>query len=356
MARYEVRYSESRDQLRDNFSDCMGVPTWSEPEPAGAASTATVFFNTFDTLLFFAIRGADEAGNLAPISNIAALVLPAPPPTPSPPKPTGTTAPVQPTAPPFDNRLLLIVLLCVAGVIILCVLLVMYYFLLYKRRKPAPDEGLQGYVNTVAMTTEISRESTPVKVPFDAEREGFSTPLAHEISSQRWAAPDILQSPAGGQGPSLGPGSGLGSAVNGQPLSLGPRPGRARYNSYQTPYVEDMAFDGRSLGSTPPGGSVASLASAGRSRPDTTDAPWGRGQDSRGPDGRGRLGTSGESWGRGGESGGRVDSPGEPWSRGGASPGSFGSQSSRVDMSCGDLGLPSPVRLGDRRRRNVTQV
>ena len=342
MARYEVRYSESRDQLRDHFSDCMGLPTWSEPEPAGAASTTTVDFHTFDTLLFFAIRGADTAGNVAPISNMASLVLPAPPPTPSPPPPTGTTAPVQPTAPPFDNRLLLIVLLCVAGVIVLCVLLVMYYFLLYKRRKPAPDKGLQGYVNTVAMTTEISRESTPVKVPFDAEREGFSTPVSHEISSQRWAAPDILQSPA----PGTVPGSVPGSAVNSQPLGLGlgPRPGRARYNSYQTPYVEDMAYDGRSLGSTPPGGSVASLASAGRPRPDTTDSPWGRD-----PDGRGRLATSGESWSRSGDGG-------EPWTRGGASPGSMGSQSSRVDMSCGDLGLPSPARPGDRRRRNVTQV
>ncbi|XP_043216154.1 calcium-activated chloride channel regulator 4A-like [Amphibalanus amphitrite] len=338
--RYEVRYSESRDQLRDHFSDCMGVPTWSEPEPAGAASSATVGVRTFDTLLFFGIRGVDAVGNAAPVSNLVAVVVPAPPPTPSPPPPTGTTAPVQPTAPPFDNRLLLIVLLCVAGVIVLCVLLVMYYFLLYKRRKPAPDEGLQGYVNTVAMTTELSRESTPVKVPFDHEREGFSTPTAQEISSQRWAAPDILQSPRGAPVPAAGgPGLGLGRA------------GRARYNSYQTPYVEDMAYDGRSLGSTPPGGSVASLASAGRPRPDMTDSPWGRGAD-----GRARLATSGESWGRPGELAGRLDSPGEPWTRGGASPGSLGSQSSRADMSCGDLGLPSPARPGDRRRRNVTQV
>ncbi|XP_037081542.1 wiskott-Aldrich syndrome protein homolog 1-like, partial [Pollicipes pollicipes] len=277
VSHYEVRFSESRAQLRDHFTDCTSVPHWSQPEPAGTPSRAVIDFHTVDKLLFFAIRGVDAAGNVAPISNAVALVLPAPPPPPSPPPPTGTTSPVQPTPPPFDSRLLLIGLLCVAGLIVLLVLLAMYYFLVYRRKKPAPDSRMRGYVNTVALASELSREPTPVKVAYGSERNGFTPVEAHNPGLTRWGVTDTppalgFEPHRSGTPPHQPPGRwgasdtpptpGLGAHHHSGLSAPGVR--RARYNSYQTPYDEDMVPDGRSLDSTPPVGSQASLASDGR--------------------------------------------------------------------------------------------
>ncbi|XP_037083627.1 calcium-activated chloride channel regulator 4A-like [Pollicipes pollicipes] len=330
VSHYEVRFSESRAQLRDHFTDCTSVPHWSQPEPAGTPSLAVIDFHTVDKLLFFAIRGVDEAGNVARISNVVALVLPPPPPTLSPPPPTGTTAPIQPSPPPFDDHLLLIVLLCVAGVILLIVLLALYYFFCYRRRKPDPGAGASRHITTVTVPTVESREPTPVKIAYDLEKEKAVQTISDGQTPSMWTASDILDT----RDRRHSPDDSFSNYASGQPLNasqLGT--GRARYNSYQTPFVEDMPYDGRSLVSTQPSDSFMSLTSDPRHRNNNTlsegePAGWPSDKDSLVQAQRVR--------------GGRLPPPTLPKPR--LHPADGSQHGSRASVA------------GDRRQRNVTQV
>ena len=332
VSHYEIRYSESRDQLRDHFSECQTVSEWSQPEPAGTPSLAVIDFHTANTLFFFAIRGVDEAGNAAELSNIVSLVMPPPPQTPTSPPPTGgTAAPVQPTPAAFDNQLLLIVLLCVAGVMLLIILMALYYFLCHRRRKPDPGTGAKQHITTVTVPPVESREPTPVKIAYDMEKEDAGRSLSSEGPTPvMWTASNILNTSE----PPYTPSDSRNYGHYSTNLHLGSGGGRARYNSYQTPYVEDMPYDGRSLVSTQPSDSFLSLASDPRHRNNNTlseggePAGWPSDKDSLVAQQRGRPA-------------GRMPPPTLPKPRVGLEDGQQGSRASIA---------------GDRKRRNVTQV
>ncbi|KAF0288508.1 Calcium-activated chloride channel regulator 4A [Amphibalanus amphitrite] len=275
VALYDVRFSESRNQLRDHFSECQAVSEWSQPEPTGTPSLAVIDFHTVNTMFFFAIRGVDEAGNAAELSNIVSVVMPPPPPTPSPVPPTGTSAPPQPTSPTYDNTLLLIVLLCAAGVMLVVVLLALYYFLCHRRRKPDPGTGSVSstrHITTVTVPPVESREPTPVKIAYDMDKETGVKIVSDGQTPSMWTASDILDT--GREHRRHSPDDSYGNYSNGLTLSAAHlqsgAAGRARYNSYQTPYVEDMTYDGRSLVSTQPSDSFLSLTSDPRQRNNNT--------------------------------------------------------------------------------------
>ena len=343
VALYEVRYSESRDQLRDHFSECQTVSEWSQPEPAGTPSLAVIDFHTVNTLFFFAIRGVDEAGNAGPLSNIVSLVMPPPPHTPTPPTPTGTSSPPQPTPSPYDNSLLLIVLLCVAGVMLLIVLLALYYFLCYRRRKPDPGAGAISsprHITTVTVPPVESREPTPVKIAYDLEKEKGVQTVSDGQTPSMWTASDILDT--GRDHRRHSPDDSYHNYGNSLTLSAaqlqngGGGVGRARYNSYQTPYVEDMPYDGRSLVSTQPSDSFLSLASDPRHRNNNTLSEGG--EPVGWPSDKDSLVAAQQR----GRPAGRVPPPTLPKPR--LSPVEGGQSSARGSVA------------GDRRLRNVTQV
>ncbi|XP_037082326.1 calcium-activated chloride channel regulator 4-like [Pollicipes pollicipes] len=331
VSHYEVRFSESRAQLRDHFTDCTSVPHWSQPEPAGTPSLAVIDFHTVDKLLFFAIRGVDEAGNVARISNVVALMMPPPPATPSPPPPTEASSPVRPTPPAFDNQLLLIVLLCVAGVVLLIVLLALYYFLCYRRRKPDPGAGASRHITTVTVPSVESREPTPVKIAYDLEKEEAVRSLSEGPTPVMWTASNILNTSEPCYSPDT---RSYGHYSNNLHLNAAHMSaGRARYNSYQTPYGEDMTYDGRSLVSTQPSDSFMSLTSDPRPRNNNTlsegePAGWPSDKDSLVQAQRVR--------------GGRLPPPTLPKPR--LHPADGSQHGSRASIA------------GDKKRRNVTQV
>ncbi|XP_043230833.1 calcium-activated chloride channel regulator 4A-like [Amphibalanus amphitrite] len=331
VAHYEVRFSESRDQLRDHFSECETVSEWSQPEPAGTPSLAVIDFHAVNTMFFFAIRGVDEAGNAAELSNIVSLVMPPPPPTSTTPAPTGgTAAPVQPTPAAFDNQLLLIVLLCVAGVMMLIILMALYYFLCHRRRKPDPGTGAKQHITTVTVPTVESREPTPVKIAYDLEKEDHGRSLSSEGPTPvMWTASNILNTSERPYTPSESRNYGHYSAN----LHLGSAAGRARYNSYQTPYVEDMTYDGRSLVSTQPSDSFLSLTSDPRQRNNNTLSEGG--EPAGWPSDKDSLVAAQQR----GRPGGRAPPPTLPKPRLDEAP-----HGSRASIA------------GDRKRRNVTQV
>lgn len=70
---YQRKYSESADSLRNNFTACRNWPEAVGPRlsPANARDSVRIS-GTFPTgvALFFAIKGVDEVGNVANISNI----------------------------------------------------------------------------------------------------------------------------------------------------------------------------------------------------------------------------------------------------------------------------------------------
>ncbi|XP_029473516.1 calcium-activated chloride channel regulator 1 [Rhinatrema bivittatum] len=105
-ARYDIRMSKNRLQLKENFENATAINSSSlKPQPAGSRETFSFLPDNLiienGTKMYFALRAIDGIGILSDISNTAMATFFIPP-TPVPPTvPDNSTTPVPPTAP--DN-------------------------------------------------------------------------------------------------------------------------------------------------------------------------------------------------------------------------------------------------------------
>lgn len=262
VSRYEVRFSDDRNVLMKNFSKATSVPHWTQPRPAGEPSVAVIDFNMFNTLLYFAIRGVDEAGNKAPVSNIVTVVVPPPPIS------TSTTPPIinpQPSGSVLDRSTLLIILLCVAAALMFIVCIAVYFFMCYRRR--TKNEKTIKADSITVIPYDRSRASTPVKHPAltmaynntlpKQESNGVAT-ISDGRTPIMWSASEILDTRDMQYG-----GYGYHMEDSGEPSHHITTNGVDRQNSYQTPYADDITTtavdDGRSIDSVHAAESVVSM-------------------------------------------------------------------------------------------------
>lgn len=84
-ASYDLRYSTS-EIAADNWSEAASFSNIPSPSPAGSQESFVVSNLSPGTLYYFALKSADEAGNVSPLSNVVStqtLALPRTPQTPS---------------------------------------------------------------------------------------------------------------------------------------------------------------------------------------------------------------------------------------------------------------------------------
>ena len=237
---------------------------WSRPRPAGSDSSATVRLDTVDgELLFLAVRAQDAAGNRGAPSNIVSVVVP-PPPTTAPP-PVTSTAPPAPARAALRGKPLLIVAASTAGGALLVLLLLIACCCCRRGKRARKADGEAGRTRTVGDGSGGYKGSMPpVTISGEVEKKDPAGVMTGTVTDGpvaqtpvMWTASDILQPPAGRPpAPDSGYGGGL------PPRRAGS--GRARYNSYQTPYGDDMVYDGRSVASSQPSDSFPSLSSEAR--------------------------------------------------------------------------------------------
>ncbi|GEM_PF-4230855 len=100
-ASYDIRYSTSA--INDgNFSSATQVAGEPAPQIAGTVQTMTVAGLSSDTAYFFAIKTADEAGNISNISNIVSITTLTGPPPPILPAPSiAPVVGIGPAYPPY---------------------------------------------------------------------------------------------------------------------------------------------------------------------------------------------------------------------------------------------------------------
>lgn len=75
-AEYDLRWAYDSTALIMDWSGCHQITGLPSPQPAGMTEIFTVEGLPADTVLFFAIKTADEAGNWSQISNIARVRTP----------------------------------------------------------------------------------------------------------------------------------------------------------------------------------------------------------------------------------------------------------------------------------------
>ncbi|XP_043193528.1 calcium-activated chloride channel regulator 4A-like [Amphibalanus amphitrite] len=258
--RYDARYSTDRDHLRRDFSGGSMVRGWSSPQPAGSQSSATVRLDTVDgELLFLAVRGRDAAGNRGAPSNVVSFVVPPPPTTPPPPAPT--TATPAPTRALLRGQSLLIVAASTAGAALLVLVLLLACCCCRRGRRGGKADRETGGPRANGDASGAYKTSMPpVTISSEVDKKGPAGVVASDGSVSQtpvmWTASDILQQP---DGRPPAPDSGYGGLSASRAGS-----GRARYNSYQTPYGEDMVYDGRSVASSQPSDSFPSISSEAR--------------------------------------------------------------------------------------------
>ena len=97
--RYDLRYSTQPFPNEGHFPTYPPTPNIPVPRPAGTGHELRVTALTPETRYHFAMRVADEAGNLSPVSNVASMmtaksdtIIVVPRPTPPLPPPSSTSA------------------------------------------------------------------------------------------------------------------------------------------------------------------------------------------------------------------------------------------------------------------------
>ena len=183
-----------------------------------------------------------------------------PPPTTAPPPVTSTTPPA-PTRALLRGQSLLIIAASTAGAALLLLVLLIACCCCRRGRRHGKAGGEAGRSGSATGGTAALKTSMqPVTISGEMEKKEHAGTAPGLVSDGpvaqtpvMWTASDILQQPEEPRPPA--PDSGYGGGLSA---------GRARYNSYQTPYGEDMVYDGRSVASSQPSDSFISLSSEAR--------------------------------------------------------------------------------------------
>ena len=74
--RYDLRWATDSTALIDDFTSQQGGPLPMVPQESGSTESYTVTGLDSESVYFFAVKAADEAGNWSPLSNVISVLTP----------------------------------------------------------------------------------------------------------------------------------------------------------------------------------------------------------------------------------------------------------------------------------------